>query len=214
MNISKLVNYGISKIKGKFSKELYGITPAYEHRLNYTYLDKTESTDEWQKEVYEYARNFMIKNGYTKVVDFGCGSGYKMIKNFEEFEAIGVEVEETYNFLKEKYPNHQWFNAGNLNTEILETDLVVCADVIEHVLNPDEFLESLNKIKFKHLIISTPDRLTLHGNFHFGPPQNPFHIREWTCREFRKYLSKYYKIELQQITNFNQATQMVVCTKK
>lgn len=212
--ISKLITYSFSNLKGKFSKELYGITPAYNHRPNYTYLDKTESTDEWQKEVYEYARNFMLKNNYKRVVDFGCGSGYKMMKNFAEFEAIGVEVEETYNFLKENYPEHQWYNADNLNTEILETDLVVCADVIEHVLNPDEFLESLNKIKFKHLIISTPDRLTLHGNFHFGPPKNPFHIREWTCREFRKYLSKYYHIELQQISNFNQATQMLVCRKK
>lgn len=212
--ISKLITYSFSNLKGKFSKELYGITPAYNHRPNYTYLDKTESTDEWQKEVYEYARNFMLKNNYKRVVDFGCGSGYKMMKNFAEFEAIGVEVEETYNFLKENYPEHQWYNADNLNTEILETDLVVCADVIEHVLNPDEFLESLNKIKFKYLIISTPDRLTLHGNFHFGPPKNPFHIREWTCREFRKYLSKYYHIELQQISNFNQATQMLVCRKK
>lgn len=156
----------------------------------------------------------MKKHNYKSVVDFGCGSGYKMIKYFEGLDATGVEVEETYKFLVEKYPEHKWYNAGNLNTEELESDLVVCADVIEHVLNPDEFLESLNKIKFKHLIISTPDRQTLHGSFHFGPPKNPFHIREWTCREFRKYLSKYYKIELQQISNFNQATQMVVCTKK
>ena len=156
----------------------------------------------------------MIRNNYQKVVDFGCGSGYKMIKNFGEFEAIGVEVEETYKFLVVNHPNHTWYNADDLNTETLETDLVICADVIEHVLDPDEFLESLNKIKFKHLIISTPDRLTLHGYFHFGPPNNPFHIREWTCREFRKYLSKYYMVELQQITNFNQATQMLVCTKK
>ena len=214
MNIAKIITYFGANIRGKFNKERFEITPAYKHRENYSYLDKTESTDEWQKEVYDYARNFMIRNNYQKVVDFGCGSGYKMMKNFQEFEAIGVEVEETYKFLVASHPNHTWYNADDLNTETLETDLVICADVIEHVLDPDEFLESLNKIKFKHLIISTPDRLTLHGYFHFGPPNNPFHIREWTCREFRKYLSKYYKVELQQITNFNQATQMLVCTKK
>ncbi|HLV24286.1 MAG TPA: methyltransferase domain-containing protein [Moheibacter sp.] len=214
MNITKLSTYLTANFKGKFNQEKYGITPAYNHRKEYTYLDKTESTDEWQKEVYEYAQNFMLKNNYKKVVDFGCGSGFKMMKYFQNFESVGVEVEETYKFLVENHPDQKWYNADKLNTEILETDLVICADVIEHVLNPDEFLDSLNKIKFKHLIISTPDRLTLHGSFHFGPPKNPFHIREWTCREFRKYLSKYYRIELQQITNFNQATQMVVCTKK
>lgn len=214
MNITKLTTYICANLKGKFAQEHFGITPAYNHRKNYTYLDKTESTDEWQKEVYEYTRNFMIKNKYQKVVDYGCGSGYKMIQNFSEFEAVGVEVEETYKFLVEKYPNEKWFNADNLDTETIETDLVICADVIEHVLNPDEFLESLNKIKFKHLVISTPDRITLHGNFHFGPPKNVFHIREWSCGEFRKYLSKYYNVELQQITNFSQGTQMIVCTKK
>lgn len=213
-NIKKLFAFFFGKLRGLTRKEKYGITKAYKHRKNYTYLDKTESTDEWQKEVYEFAKNFMVKNNYKKVVDFGCGSGYKMIQNFQDFDAVGVEVEETYKYLIENHPDNKWLNADDLDSQTLDCDLVVCADVIEHVLNPDEFLESLNKINFKYLIISTPERYLKHGNFHFGPPKNPFHIREWTAREFRNYLSKYYTIELHQITNVNQATQMILCRKK
>lgn len=201
-------------IRGIFSESKFGITKLYNHRDNYTYLDKTESTDEWQKEVYEFARNFMIKNKYRNIVDFGCGSGYKMMENFKDFDATGVEVKETYEFLINKYPEFRWLNAESLSTYDLNCDLVICADVIEHVLNPDDFIEAINKINFKHLIISTPERILLHGNFHFGPPKNPYHIREWSAREFRSYLSSFYKVELQQITNVSQATQMIVCSKK
>ena len=214
MNLNKISTTILSNLSKIYKKENYCIDGGYKHRKNYTYLDKTESTEEWQKEVYEFAQNFMNKNEFKSIIDFGCGSGYKMIKYFDKFESTGAEVSETYEFLKNKYPQHNWLNVDTLDPESFEADVVICADVIEHVLNPDEFLNSLNKIKYKYLIISTPDRFTLHGYFNYGPPKNPFHIREWTCREFNKYLASFYNIHLHQITNLRQGTQMVLCSKK
>ena len=40
------------------------------------------------------------------------------------------------------------------------------------------------------IIISTPERDRVHGKKHFGPPTNPFHIREWNTREFEEYLTE------------------------
>lgn len=40
----------------------------------------------------------------------------------------------------------------------------------------------------KAIVISTPDRVEERGYFDYGPPANPYHVREWTLDEFTRLL--------------------------
>lgn len=212
--LAKLLPFIKGKIRALSSASKYKIKPGYIHKKEYTYLDKTEGNNEWQQEVYDAAKYRAEKNRYKTIIDFGCGSALKLLQKFPDYDTIGVEVGETVTKLKQKYPDKNWYDVAQLDTEKLSADLVICADVIEHVLDPDDFLKSLNKIDFKYLYISTPDRNILHSPWNYGPPRNPYHIREWSAYEFRKYIEQFFKVELQQITNYQQATQLLICKKK
>ena len=165
--------------------------------------------DEGQKEVYLFCREFMKKNSLKNVVDVGCGSAYKLINILNEFNTIGIETEPCYTYLKEKYPNLKWLLSGEMEKsfitykELNNIDVVICSDVIEHIVNPDNLIEYLKSLKSKYYIISTPCREILCNHVKFsnnykkswnGPPINMCHVREWTMKEFKQYISKYFNI--------------------
>ena len=62
-----------------FAKSEYGIKRGYRSRSSETYFDDRENTDHYQKEVYLKAHEIMLREGYTSVIDYGCGSGYKLL---------------------------------------------------------------------------------------------------------------------------------------
>lgn len=71
-------------------------------------------------------------------------------------------------------------------------DLVICADVIEHLIYPNELMKFIASISFRILFLSTTNRdiLVKLGTPPLGPPKNEHHIREWTQAEFIKYTSQ------------------------
>ena len=194
----------------------YNIKKGYIHRQEYVYFDDMHNTDGWQKEVYEEAQKIAIEESYKTVSDVGCGSAYKLIKYFEKYETYGYDVEPTLSKLKEKYPSHNWRISDFSTTPDHGTDLVICADVIEHVLDPDALIAYLKKFNAKKYIFSTPERLLVKNLVgeasQNGPPANKTHIREWDFEEFFEYMSTHFKIERHWITNVEQATQTVICS--
>lgn len=183
------------------SLETYGIDKNYIINPNPTHYDDTLGTDGYQNEVYEYCKKLLDDNNFSKVIDFGCGSGYKLIKYFNDKETIGIETEPCLSFLKNKYPNKVWIDSGDSERSfgnfIDSCDILICADVIEHVINPDELMKHLKKFNFKYLVISTPDKFILKDLPGFkhsmrGPPSNTGHVREWTFQEFDNFLHNYF----------------------
>lgn len=181
----------------------------YNANINPCHHDDSQYRDEAQREVYEFAYKFMKDNNYNKIIDVGCGSGYKLINYLGEFNTIGIETEPCYSLLKNKYPLKQWILSGEpeksfIYSEVLNSsDLVICSDVIEHIVNPDNLVNYLLSLKSKYYIISTPCRDILCNNQKFknyyskswnGPPMNNCHVREWTMDEFKEYLSNYFNI--------------------
>jgi hypothetical protein len=186
----------------------YEIRRGYIHAKNVPHFDDMKNEDEWQKEVYIEVSDFMIENNLKTVCDFGCGSAYKLIKYFNEFESVGVEIEPTLQKLKDKYPNERWFSFEEIIG--MSFDVIILADVIEHVPFPDQFLDKISQdIYFKYIFISTPDR-SIKGS-RFGPPWNKHHYREWTKEEFYKFIQKKLSILYQVISNKEQATQLLRC---
>jgi 2-polyprenyl-3-methyl-5-hydroxy-6-metoxy-1,4-benzoquinol methylase len=119
-----------------------------EHHIDLNYKD------EGQKEVYEFCKYFMKNNNLNTIIDIGCGSGYKLINILNEFNTIGIETEPCYTYLKINYPDRKWLLSG----EIKNSDVVICCDVIEHIVNPDILVDYLISLNTKYYIISTPCR--------------------------------------------------------
>jgi hypothetical protein len=67
--------------------------------------------------------------------------------------------------------------------------LVICSDVIEHVVDPDVLLGYLRTCTGSGglVILSTPERHRLRGRNCIRSP-NPAHVREWSFGELRRYL--------------------------
>lgn len=181
----------------------YKINESVSHHIDIHY------TDEGQDEVYLYAKEIAIKNNYKNIIDIGCGSGFKLMKYFSDYNTIGYEVEPSITFLKSKYPDRVWVNSGESEISFnykdkYECDIIICADVIEHIQNPDNLLNYLKSFNTKLIIISTPCRdilckserfKNIYGNSYYGPPVNTSHVREWTYKELIEYLSKHFNIK-------------------
>ena len=77
-----------------------------------------------------------------------------------------------------------------MTPEQLRGAVVICADVVEHLLHPDRLLENLREIlaSVEALVISTPDRDLTSGPQHAGPPADDSRVREWSIQEFAELL--------------------------
>jgi 2-polyprenyl-3-methyl-5-hydroxy-6-metoxy-1,4-benzoquinol methylase len=165
--------------------------------------------DEAQKEVYLFCYDFMKKNNFKTVIDVGCGSAYKLTTILQEFNTFGIETEPCYTYLQKTYPKSKWLLSGEIEKsfklydELNNSDVVICSDVIEHIINPDTLVDYLLSLKSKYYIISTPCRKILCNNPKYsntykkswnGPPINKCHVREWTMEEFKQYISKKFNI--------------------
>lgn len=165
--------------------------------------------DEAQREVYEFCKKFMEDNNFKSVIDVGCGSGYKLIKYLNNFNTIGIETEPCYSYLKKTYPNSKWLLSGEEEKSFIEyndiknSDVIICSDVIEHIVDPDILVDYLISLNAKYYIISTPCRFMLchhprHAHIYNiswkGPPSNTGHVREWTMNEFKDYLNDKFNI--------------------
>jgi hypothetical protein len=137
---------------------------------------------------------------------------------FKDYDTLGLELPVNVDILQKRYPKRVWkVSDFAKETKSISADIIVCSDVIEHLVNPDELLLYLAKQSFQYLILSTPSRELVYERddpANFGPPRNKAHQREWSFEEFHSYISKFFDVIDHRITNYHQATQMLVCKKK
>lgn len=185
------------------------INPDYICRLHNQYYDDTNSRDEWQREVYLYAKKIFDENKFSSILDIGCGSAYKLIEYFADYETLGMDLPQTVNWLKEKYPTRVWSDKFE---PIINYDMIIAADVIEHIPNPNILLDLIENCNAKMIIFSTPDRNLLDNDK--GPPHNLAHVREWSMSEFYAYIGSRFSILDHFISNRKQATQVILAKNK
>jgi len=190
--------------------------PEYISRREGVPFDDRTYRDEWQREVYELAREIFDKYSCKNVIDFGCGSGFKLAKYFSDVDFVGIEIEPALSFLRQKYPDRLWRSGEEITSELFDTDMVICSDVIEHLSNPDLLLTAISESSAKIVVISTPalELLADRGlSPRLGPPANPAHLREWTTLEFKRYVSQFLPISRHVVTNISQCTQVIVAIR-
>jgi hypothetical protein len=184
----------------------YFIKEGYQHRLDNRYFDDTENTDKWQREVYTFAKDVATKNNFTKVMDIGTGSAFKLLDNFKNFETVGIDVEPTVKWLRETYPDRTWVDRFE---PIAGYDLVIASDVIEHIPDPDQLLDLIEQSAPTLIVLSTPDRDLLKRTPD-GPPKNRAHVREWTMPEFYNYINSKFEVLEHFVSNRKQSTQTML----
>lgn len=192
----------------------FHIKKGYHHAATAEAYNAVPTAEEWQREVYELAAQKLQELHGTTVIDIGCGSGFKLLKNFPASHTIGIELDPTYTWLQEQYPGRNWLRFGDFDPATLNADLVICADVIEHLADPDELMRFIQQVNFRLLILSTPERDAVAGFRDFGPPENTCHFREWNAGEFNAYASGFLNVEAQVIFPGKSTTQVLICSHK
>lgn len=168
----------------------YNLPVDYNVRFNPIYFNDTlEDSHLWQTDVYRLASKLAHKVGAKRLIDIGCGRGKKLISYAQDFEDIvGYDYGENIDYCKLNYPNGKWHSV-DLETQIIggnfHDSVVICADVIEHLITPGALIETLRNAA-KHaayVLVSTPDRQRLYSDTNHSPPDNKAHVREWTLAE-------------------------------
>lgn len=162
----------------------------------YWHKRRLEDAYNYQYHVYLYAMEIIEKYGFKRVMDIGCGPGLKLElfhKKFPDLEIIGIDQDHPIEFCNETHKFGKWYvdDFENPRSDIpdLQAELVINADVIEHVLDPDKVLDYLahRMAPDGYALISTPERDRNYGEGLLESGHRD-HVREWNKAEFAAYL--------------------------
>jgi SAM-dependent methyltransferase len=190
------------------------------------YFDSVKDSSVFQASVYEFAKEAIKENGLRSVLDIGCGLGTKLVEIIYPVckDIVGIDTAHHIRQCQRKYPVGQWLvdDIENPGSSLKKSfDLIISADVIEHLVDPDKLLAYFKRFSNKNtlIIISTPERDRLRNNS-FGPPLNKAHIREWNKLELENYLKsrgfiilEHFLVESQKNAN-DESCQIVFCKNK
>lgn len=79
-------------------------------------------------------------------------------------------------------------------------DLVLCSEVLEHLIDPEKALVELGRVSKKYLLLSVPNepwfRISsfLSGKYLKTFGNHPEHVQNWSKKEFVKMVGKYFKV--------------------
>jgi 2-polyprenyl-3-methyl-5-hydroxy-6-metoxy-1,4-benzoquinol methylase len=178
----------------------FGLPAGYAARAQPVYYaDVADDGLTWQPDVYPTAAEIARSLDCDTLVDIGCGHARKLSALHPEFKLIGVDYGANIEHCRGRFPFGTWLEADfedidllPLPPRVLTKTVVVCSDVIEHLVDPRSLLGALRRL-LEHapaLVLSTPDRQRTWGTAHNGPPPNPAHTREWSLAELRSLLER------------------------
>lgn len=177
----------------------FSIKQGYFSNTNPLYYLDTPKGITYQPDVYALASFLAERSGVHTILDIGSGNGKKLTSFAEKYQVIAVDFGANRQLIKESVPQARFIEADlekalpSLEDIDLANTLVIVADVVEHIVNPDAFLQWLAAIsrQCSWLLMSTPDRVCCRGVGDYGPPANPCHVREWSIDEFSALLQRY-----------------------
>ena len=158
----------------------------------------------WEEHLTRY--RFACQFAKNKIVlDLGCGNGYgsfELAKNGKAKRVIGVDKSmEAINYAQKHYQNENLeFRIGdvsNLDFPAESADIIVAFEIIEHLKEPEKFLEEIKKVLKPDglCLISTPNRkIASYPCLKYRRPRNIYHEFELTENEFLNLLKGHFKI--------------------
>lgn len=155
---------------------------------------RCQMASSYQFYVYRYAADLLGKMCLPSLIDIGCGYPIKAATMLTPLCAKAVVADQPtlIDVVRRDFGNLDFLgiNLEKPNLDLGEKfDVVVCADVLEHLLDPDPCMEFIAR----HLssdgiaILSTPERDIIRGPNCFES-RKPEHIREWNRAEFARFV--------------------------
>jgi 2-polyprenyl-3-methyl-5-hydroxy-6-metoxy-1,4-benzoquinol methylase len=179
----------------------YFIKAGYIAREEPAYFEDAKAGVIYQPDVYPFAADLAGQMKCRTIIDIGCGRAMKLAKLHEqnpERSYVGVDFGENIAWCKANHKFGIWVEANleQSNTvrwkcPVVEEALILCSDVVEHLVNPVPLLQMIRALLqqgARVFVLSTPDRDRINGPLHTGPPPNPCHVREWNLAELTKLL--------------------------
>jgi SAM-dependent methyltransferase len=157
---------------------------------SYWHEHRTGLSHAYQFDVYLRARQIALAIGAQSILDVGSGPGIKAARLLcgSIAEVVLVDQPTTAPLVAERCPSAQ-FVAANLEDVSLGLgrtfDVIICADVIEHLIDPRPCLMFIRRHSAPHtrIVLSTPERDYARG-VGCRACDKPEHVREWTGPEF------------------------------
>ena len=187
-----------SPVAGREAATRLFLPSGYEARHQSDYHDdRPDGEIEYQPGVYARAARIGRHRGARTIIDVGCGHARKLAALHPRFRLVGIDIGPNIEFCRERYRFGEWIEhdletsaALPLEAEQLSGAVIVCADVIEHLVDPEPALRNLKAASDRAdaLLISTPDRDRVPDQPPLGPPANRNHAREWSRRELATLL--------------------------
>jgi SAM-dependent methyltransferase len=182
----------------------FGLEPGYRENpprsrdeiagAQYWTEDRLAASATYQEPVYSLCRDLLRARRARSFLDVGSGPGLKVARLIgpECADVVLIDQPSSRDLVARCAPGARFVGA---DLDALDTalgrrfDLIVCADVVEHLANPDACLRFIRA----HLapdgraVLSTPERDRLRGRGCMHSP-HPDHVREWNAREFRAFV--------------------------
>lgn len=158
-------------------------------------------SNSWQKE----RANWIIQRieEDSSVLDIGCGDGGVLLymKKQKDFSAIGADISDiVLDFLDSQKVTVIKFDINDMDSipTLPEVDYIMLLEVLEHMPNPEKFLNSILLKAKKGVFISFPNsgyftyRLRLlFGSFPMQWTLHPGeHLRFWTYKDLKWWLGE------------------------
>jgi SAM-dependent methyltransferase len=156
--------------------------------------ERIQKVIDYQYHVYRIAGQIIKRNGLKSGLDLGCGPATKAATMLApKLKNLTLIDQSTCEHLAKNAIPDATFVATNLEQCELqlnrEFDIIICADVLEHLSNPLPCLQ----FAYNHLsssgfaVFSTPERDALRGHDCMKSPHLA-HVREWNKSEFKQLL--------------------------
>lgn len=153
----------------------------------------------WAWHSADHVARYLFASDYVRgrvVLDAGTGPGYgaAILKAFGAREVVAIDCDQgTVEEARKRYAHPGLaYSVGNAETldGLGPIDVICSFENIEHLQNPDRFVENAARILSPGgvLLCSTPDRLATPP-FVDGRPANPFHVHEWYAGDFTALLA-------------------------
>ena len=130
------------------------------------------------------------------VVEFGCGDGHQLsLIDYPAYEGLDVSAKAIVicqsKFKTDASKTFKLYNPQEFQV-ITQADLVVCFDVLFHIIDENDFIKTLDDIfntAKKYVVFSTNLK-----------PISSKHGAHICCRDIMPYLNKYKNFTIEQIT--------------
>jgi SAM-dependent methyltransferase len=162
------------------------------------YWNKARLKDElmYQWHVYTWAQSLIRDGDIRSVLDIGCGAAGKLAQLIapECDDVLGIDLPSAVRVASERHPSIAFdsIDIEQSGATLGRTfDLIICADVIEHLADSRVLLRFIRSACHPdtRVLLSTPDRPRLRGRSCMKSTMSG-HVREWAADEFLAFLEQ------------------------